>query len=280
MSYLCAASSRPSLPSALRSIFYAEFSAGQRLPRSFYHPASFPLNRSCPRSFSSSPRISSLQSEETQPSEEPPSSSNEPFETEKLSQSKASKKHSDPRHDETKSPQKKPGGRKFQSQPRKKPSSSSNKPSEAKKHSQSKASKEHSGAKSDETKTDEKRPEGWQIQKDALKNKFNEGWNPLRKVSPDAVEGMRQLHAAAPKQFTTPVLAEQFKLSPEAVRRILKSKWRPSEEEAEERRERWYKRTRRIWSQMSELGLRQKAKSADRHSDVKVLYGDDRQRPV
>ncbi|RMJ26142.1 hypothetical protein PHISP_02987 [Aspergillus sp. HF37] len=147
-------------------------------------------------------------------------------------------------------------------------------------HPQSKASKEHSGEKSDETKTEEKKQEGWQLQKEALKNKFKEGWNPLRKVSPDAIEGIRQLHAAAPQQFKTPVLAEQFKLSPDAVRRILKSKWRPSEEEVEERRERWYKRTRRIWSQMSELGLRPKAKSAARYSDSKVLYGDDRQRPV
>ncbi|PYH78009.1 hypothetical protein BO82DRAFT_249753, partial [Aspergillus uvarum CBS 121591] len=64
-----------------------------------------------------------------------------------------------------------------------------------------------------------------------LKEKFKEGWNPPKKLSPDAIEGIRHLHQVAPEQFTTPVLAEQFKVSPEAIRRILKSKWRASDKE-------------------------------------------------
>lgn len=39
------------------------------------------------------------------------------------------------------------------------------------------------------------------------------------------------MHAQHPEVFTTPVLAEKFKISPEAVRRILKSKWEPSREQ-------------------------------------------------
>ncbi|KAF7160659.1 hypothetical protein CNMCM5623_006284 [Aspergillus felis] len=117
-----------------------------------------------------------------------------------------------------------------------------------------------------------KKKEPWQVQKEVLKKKFKEGWNPPKKLSPDALEGIRHLHAVAPDRFTTPVLAEQFQVSPEAIRRILKSKWRPSPEETEKRRERWERRHDRIWSQMSELGLRPPKRRADKFSDANVLY--------
>jgi hypothetical protein len=45
-------------------------------------------------------------------------------------------------------------------------------------------------------------------------------------------------------------------MSPEAIRRILKSKWRPSETEVLKRRERWERRKGRIEEAMGELGLR------------------------
>ncbi|GFF49196.1 required for respiratory growth protein 9, mitochondrial [Aspergillus udagawae] len=117
-----------------------------------------------------------------------------------------------------------------------------------------------------------KKNEPWQNQKEALKKKFKEGWNPPKKLSPDALEGIRHLHAVAPDRFTTPVLAEQFQVSPEAIRRILKSKWRPSPEQMEKRRERWERRHDRIWSQMAELGLRPPKRRADKFSDANVLY--------
>lgn len=116
--------------------------------------------------------------------------------------------------------------------------------------------------------------EPWQIQKDALKDKFKGGWNPQKKLSPDAVDGIRQLHALKPNDFTTPVLADQFKISPEAVRRILKSRWRPSETEMDDRRKRWEKRHDKIWSQMAELGLRPKRKRTETVDDANVLYED------
>lgn len=120
--------------------------------------------------------------------------------------------------------------------------------------------------------------EPWQIQKDALKKKFKDGWNPQKKLSPDAVDGIRQLHALKPDDFTTPVLADQFKISPEAVRRILKSRWRPSETEMDDRRRRWEKRHDKIWSQMAELGLRPKRKRTHTVDDANVLY-DDPEKP-
>ncbi|EPS28285.1 hypothetical protein PDE_03231 [Penicillium oxalicum 114-2] len=114
--------------------------------------------------------------------------------------------------------------------------------------------------------------EPWRIQKDALEKKFPQGWNPPKRLSPDALEGIRHLHATAPEQFTTAVLAEEFKVSPEAIRRILKSRWRPSETEAETRRKRWEKRHERIWSRMAELGLRPSTKASRPYSDANTLY--------
>ncbi|MCJ1352197.1 MAG: Required for respiratory growth protein 9 mitochondrial [Icmadophila ericetorum] len=99
--------------------------------------------------------------------------------------------------------------------------------------------------------------EEWQIQKEALKRKFGEtGWNPRKRLSPDALEGIRSLHAQYSETYTTPVLAEHFKVSPEAIRRILKSKWKPNEEQEEDRRRRWDKRGETIWSSMVELGVK------------------------
>lgn len=120
-----------------------------------------------------------------------------------------------------------------------------------------------------------KKREPWQLHKEAMKRKFKEGWNPPKKLSPDARDGIRHLHASAPDKFTTAVLAEEFKVSPEAIRRILKSKWRPSEEVMEDRRKRWSRRHDRIWSQMTELGLRPKRKSAEVVSDVRILDESD-----
>ena len=99
--------------------------------------------------------------------------------------------------------------------------------------------------------------EPWQIQKKALSEKFGPtGWLPRKRLSPDTLEGIRALHAQYPDRFTTPILADQFKVSPEAIRRILKSRWRPNDEEEETRRRRWEKRGVNIWSQMVQMGIK------------------------
>ncbi|KAL4918231.1 hypothetical protein BDW62DRAFT_182102 [Aspergillus aurantiobrunneus] len=118
----------------------------------------------------------------------------------------------------------------------------------------------------------QRKREGWEIQKEALKEKFPNGWSPPKKLSPDAMEGIRHLNSVAPDQFTTPVLAEEFKVSPEAIRRILKSKWRPSGTDLENRRKRWEKRHERIWSHMSELGLRPKRADDSASVAATLLY--------
>lgn len=98
--------------------------------------------------------------------------------------------------------------------------------------------------------------EPWQSQKSALKTKFPSGWQPRKKLSPDAMDGIRALHAKDPETYKTATLADQFKISPEAIRRILKSKWRPSEAEEDGRRERWHKRGEKIWSDKAAQGYR------------------------
>ncbi len=104
----------------------------------------------------------------------------------------------------------------------------------------------------------ESRPlQPWQVQKSALLQKFgSSGWRPRKRLSPDALEGIRALNSQDPEKYTTPMLAEQFEVSPEAIRRILKSKWRASPEEEAERRLRWDRRGKAIWSQMVEIGIK------------------------
>ncbi|EEH11545.1 conserved hypothetical protein [Histoplasma capsulatum G186AR] len=113
--------------------------------------------------------------------------------------------------------------------------------------------------------------EPWQIQKRALKKKFPEGWNPRKRLHPDTLDTIRHLHQQDPATYSTPALAQEYKVSPEAIRRILKSKWRPSPEIAAERRERWEKRHKRIWNQLSEIGVRPHRPSFADVSDTKVL---------
>ncbi|KAK0705371.1 hypothetical protein B0H67DRAFT_557992 [Lasiosphaeris hirsuta] len=96
--------------------------------------------------------------------------------------------------------------------------------------------------------------EYWKAQKAALKEKFPEGWQPRKKLSPDALAGIRALHAEFPNVYTTKVLADKFEMSAEAIRRILKSKWAPSAEEELERQERWFNRGKKVWSRWAELG--------------------------
>ena len=99
--------------------------------------------------------------------------------------------------------------------------------------------------------------ESWQIQKQALAEKFGSAhWAPRKRLSPDALEGIRSLNAQHPEKYNTPELARQFAVSPEAIRRILKSKWKPREDEEADRRRRWENRGQAIWGKMVEIGVK------------------------
>ncbi|EEB94067.1 hypothetical protein MPER_07187 [Moniliophthora perniciosa FA553] len=71
-----------------------------------------------------------------------------------------------------------------------------------------------------------------------MQKDFPDGWNPPKKLSREAMEGLRELHHLDKQKFSTPVLAEKFRISPEAVRRILKSKWQQPKEKREKLAER------------------------------------------
>ncbi|KAG6831706.1 hypothetical protein H0H87_004362 [Tephrocybe sp. NHM501043] len=73
-------------------------------------------------------------------------------------------------------------------------------------------------------------PEEFKIHREAIKKNFPGGWAPPRKLSREAMEGVRQMHRLDPEKFNTPFLADKFKISPEAIRRILKSRWEPPRE--------------------------------------------------
>lgn len=96
--------------------------------------------------------------------------------------------------------------------------------------------------------------EHWQIDKAALKDKFPDGWNPRKRLSPDALAGIRALHAQMPEVYTTSALAENFKISPDAIRRILKSKWSPNADEESDRQRRWFDRGKKIYTEFAEKG--------------------------
>jgi len=103
--------------------------------------------------------------------------------------------------------------------------------------------------------------EPWQTQKAALKRKFGDvGWHPRKRLSPDTLDGIRALHESDPVAYHTEVLAEHFRVSPEAIRRILRAKWRPNEDEVDDRRLRWEKRGEKKWTAMAEQGARPPAK--------------------
>ncbi|CAG7850030.1 SubName: Full=Uncharacterized protein {ECO:0000313/EMBL:CCA72797.1} [Serendipita indica DSM 11827] len=87
----------------------------------------------------------------------------------------------------------------------------------------------------------------WSEHRARLKERYPERWNPSKKVSREAMESMRELNKLDPVKYPSFVLAQRFGISPESARRILKSKWRMSEEEkqAEVEKER-KKRAERI----------------------------------
>lgn len=91
------------------------------------------------------------------------------------------------------------------------------------------------------------------IRKAANKEKYPTGYQPRKRLSPDAIAGIRALHAQFPDVYDAANLARQFGVEYDAVGRILKSRWRPSEEAEEEMRARWERRGQRVWGQIEQV---------------------------
>lgn len=119
---------------------------------------------------------------------------------------------------------------------------------------------------------EEPTPGPWRAHRERLKELFPEGWSPPRKLSREAMDGLRSFNALDPETFTTPVLAEKFRISPEAVRRILKSKWLPTSAQRSrmigrerEAREKWI-RQRRTEEREKQQSLTRRPASKDKLS--------------
>lgn len=93
----------------------------------------------------------------------------------------------------------------------------------------------------------------WKRQMFALREKFHDkgGWNPSKKLSREAMDGIRSIKASNP-ELSSGDIASYFKVSPEAIRRILRSKWRPSPAEQANISVRWERRGERLKEQKQE----------------------------
>ena len=99
--------------------------------------------------------------------------------------------------------------------------------------------------------------------RERMKSLFPEGWSPPHKLSRQAMDGLRVLHMHDPETFSTPLLAERFRISPEAVRRILRSRWEPSPEQ----------RARLLRRELREKQAWIEAKRAAEREEFKALGG-------
>lgn len=93
--------------------------------------------------------------------------------------------------------------------------------------------------------TNERPLREWEKRDASIKKRFG-SWNPTRKLSRQKMQEMRDLTVSMP-HLRTIDLANMYNISPEAVRRILESRWVPklSEEDAVLQRYEKYKEKRR-----------------------------------
>ncbi|KAJ2706837.1 Required for respiratory growth protein 9 mitochondrial [Coemansia sp. IMI 203386] len=98
--------------------------------------------------------------------------------------------------------------------------------------------------------------EGWKRRKIELKLKLgNDGWEPTKKIAVSSMEKIRLLNAEFPEVWTMKRLSDQFKVSQETIRRIIKSKYRPNADKIE-------KREQKRRTQMRSYKLQENAQSA------------------
>ncbi|EKD12800.1 uncharacterized protein L3040_006954 [Drepanopeziza brunnea f. sp. 'multigermtubi'] len=102
----------------------------------------------------------------------------------------------------------------------------------------------------------EDRRERWMIEKQAIKEKYPEGYMPMKRLSPDAIAGIRALNAQQPDYYTVQMLSKEFEVTPEAIIRILRTKWRPNPDEETDRQRRWHNRGKAVWQRLADMGAK------------------------
>lgn len=103
-----------------------------------------------------------------------------------------------------------------------------------------------------EKKSFENAPE-WIKREESLRKRYGQ-WNPTHKLSRQQIHDIRDLKLRMP-ELKTVQLADFFHINPESIRRILKSKWVPNEEELESLTER--ANNRKLRSQEKKMLLKQ-----------------------
>lgn len=83
----------------------------------------------------------------------------------------------------------------------------------------------------------------WHKREESLRKRYGL-WNPTRKLSRQQMIDIRELKKSAP-HLKTVQLADHFNVNPESIRRILKSKWVPKDNELESILQRTEKRKQR-----------------------------------
>jgi len=89
-------------------------------------------------------------------------------------------------------------------------------------------------AREEELESERELPD-WRKHRNAIKERFPEGWAPPKRISREAMDLLRALHKVDPGLNSVPMLADKFRISPEAVRRVLKSRFELGREEREKR---------------------------------------------
>lgn len=86
----------------------------------------------------------------------------------------------------------------------------------------------------------------WRKHKETVRSRLGGAtWNPPKKLSREQMDAVRMLKASV-RGISASDLAERFRVSPEAIRRILRSRWRPSDREQDDIQDRWHRRGERI----------------------------------
>lgn len=119
--------------------------------------------------------------------------------------------------------------------------------------------------------------ERWMVEKANLQKKFQGAkWEPKKKLSPAALDGIRALHKSHP-EYTTEKLSQLFEVDPEAIKRVLKSNWERDAATDEARMEHWAKRGVRVYRRWEKLGVVQTKKSKkqvrDRRKEREAKWG-------
>ncbi|ODV66130.1 hypothetical protein HYPBUDRAFT_112388 [Hyphopichia burtonii NRRL Y-1933] len=105
----------------------------------------------------------------------------------------------------------------------------------------------------EEMKAKHKNQPEWVKREQALTKRYGT-WNPTRKLSRQQIQDIRNLKEQVP-HLRTIDFANYFRINPEAIRRILKSKWVPNDNEVERIQKR--SEERKLESQERKQGLRQ-----------------------